>query len=179
MLQRITFSTCFAAVALMAASISLAQKPLAIQNATIITGTGERIEDGTILMRDGKIKKVGKDIKVPVAAQIIDGSGYVVIPGLVEAHTSEGLSQANETNQVVPYVTVMDGIDPMNAYFRQARRNGVTTVRISPGNSFSVSHSQQPLLEKLCAGDTVTVSDEAGAVDLLAALAELGCLRDG
>ena len=47
------------------------------------------------------------------------------------------------------------------------------------GNSFSVSHSQQPLLEKLCAGDTVTVSDEAGAVDLLAALAELGCLRDG
>ncbi|MEL7496881.1 MAG: amidohydrolase family protein [Planctomycetota bacterium] len=113
----------------------MAQKPLAIQNATIITGTGETIENGTVLFRDGKIQAVGKKVKVPVAARIIDATDHYVIPGMVEAHSSSGMSQANETNQIVPYVTVIDGIDPMNSYFRQARRNGITTVRISPGNS--------------------------------------------
>ena len=45
------------------------------------------------------------------------------------------MSQANETNQNVPYVSVIDSIDPMNSYFTQARRNGVTSVAITPGNT--------------------------------------------
>ena len=45
------------------------------------------------------------------------------------------MSQANETNPIVPYVSVLDSIDPMNSYFRFARRNGVTSVAITPGNS--------------------------------------------
>lgn len=135
MLQRFSFSISFVAVCLVACSISVAQKPLAITNATIVTGTGETIEKGTVLFRDGKIQAVGADVKVPVAARVIDGTDHYVIPGMVESHSSAGLSQSNETNQNVPYVTVIDGIDPMNPYFRDARRNGVTTVRISPGNS--------------------------------------------
>lgn len=135
MLQRLSFLICFVATFLVACSITSAQKPLAITNATIYTGTGEKIENGTIVLQDGKIRAVGKDVKVPVAARVLDGTGHVVMPGLVEAHTSSGLSQSNETNNNVPYVTVIDGIDPMNSYFQQARRNGITTVRISPGNS--------------------------------------------
>lgn len=112
-----------------------AQKPLAIQNAKIITMAGDTIEKGTIVFRDGKILAVGADVKVPVEARVIDGEGKTVMPGFVEAHTSSGMSQANETNPIVPYVSVVDSIDPMNAYFRSARRNGVTTVRVVPGNS--------------------------------------------
>lgn len=112
-----------------------AQKPLAFQGAKIITMAGDTIENGTIVFRDGKIAAVGTDIKIPVEARVIDASDKVIMPGFVEAHTSSGMSQANETNPVVPYVSVIDSIDPMNAYFRSARRNGVTTVRVVPGNS--------------------------------------------
>jgi imidazolonepropionase-like amidohydrolase len=112
-----------------------AQKPLAIRGGKIITMAGDTIENGTIVFRDGLITAVGKDVKIPVEARIIDATGKVVMPGFVEAHSSSGMSQANETNPIVPYVSVIDAIDPMNSYFLQARRNGVTSVAITPGNS--------------------------------------------
>ena len=112
-----------------------AQPPVAIKGGTIYTMAGDPIENGTILFRDGKILEVGADLKVPVEAKVIDATGKVVMPGFVETHSSSGMSQSNETNPIVPYVSVLDSIDPMSSYFRQARRNGVTTVGISPGNS--------------------------------------------
>ncbi len=118
-----------------AAGLAFAQAPVAIQGGTIYTMAGEPIENGTILFRDGKVVDVGKDLKIPVEARVIDATGKIVMPGFIESHSSSGMSQANETNSIVPYVSVLDSIDPMNNYFRQARRNGVTTVAISPGNS--------------------------------------------
>ncbi|MDG2012433.1 MAG: amidohydrolase family protein [Pirellulaceae bacterium] len=112
-----------------------AQNSLAIKGGKIIPVAGEAIENGTLLIRDGKIAAVGTDLDIPVDARIIDATGKVVMPGFVEAHSSEGLSQANETNPNVPYVSVMDGIDPMRPYFDSARRNGVTSVAVVPGNS--------------------------------------------
>ena len=129
-----TYFLAIVAVATLTAT-SHAQKPLALQGAKIITMAGDTIENGTIIFRDGKIAAVGADLKVPVEARVIDVEGKTVMPGFVEPHSSSGMSQANETNPIVPYVSVIDSIDPMNAYFRSARRNGVTTVRVSPGNS--------------------------------------------
>lgn len=134
MFKKTYFLAAVAVVALATSNLQ-AQKPLAFKGAKIITMAGETIEDGTIVFRDGKIAAVGADVKVPVEARVIDASDKVIMPGFVEAHTSSGMSQANETNPVVPYVSVIDSIDPMNAYFRSARRNGVTTVRVVPGNS--------------------------------------------
>lgn len=131
-----TYFLAIVAVATLAATTSLqAQKPLALKGAKIITMAGDTIENGTIVFRDGKIAAVGADVKVPVEARVIDVEGKTIMPGFVESHSSSGMSQANETNPIVPYVSVVDSIDPMSAYFRSARRNGVTTVRISPGNS--------------------------------------------
>ena len=75
------------------------------------------------------------DVDIPIEAKVIDATGKVVMPGFVEAHSSEAMSQANETNPNVPYVSVMDSIDPMRPYFDSARRNGVTSVAVVPGNS--------------------------------------------
>lgn len=135
MFKKTYFLTAVAVVAFVTTSNLQAQKPLAFQGAKIITMAGDTIENGTVVFRDGKISDVGADIKVPVEARVIDASDKVIMPGFVEAHTSSGMSQANETNPVVPYVSVIDSIDPMNSYFRSARRNGVTTVRVAPGNS--------------------------------------------
>jgi len=108
---------------------------LAIQGGKVITLAGDPIENGIIVIRDGKIEAVGADIAIPIEAHVIDAKGQVVMPGFVEAHTSEGMGQANERNDNVPFLSVLDGIDPSLTYFEESRRNGVTTAAIVPGNS--------------------------------------------
>jgi imidazolonepropionase-like amidohydrolase len=133
--KKLTFTVWGLAILVAGSGIATAQKPLAIKGGKIITMAGDTIENGTILFRDGKIIDVGVDLKIPVEAKVIDATGKVVMPGFVESHSSSGMSQPNETNPLVPYVSVLDSIDPMNSYFNEARRNGVTTVAITPGNS--------------------------------------------
>lgn len=108
---------------------------LAIKGGTILTVSAGRMEDGTILIRDGKIEAVGKDVPVPIEATVIDAKGKVVVPGFVEAHTSEDMGQSNERNDFVPFLSVVDSIDPVLDFFEESRRNGVTTTAIVPGNS--------------------------------------------
>lgn len=135
MFKKITFIACCLAIWLGGSSCAIGQPPVAIRGGTIYTMAGDPIENGTILFRDGKIVDVGTDLNIPVEARVIDATGKIIMPGFIESHSSSGMSQANETNPIVPYVSVLDSIDPMNSYFRQARRNGVTTVAITPGNS--------------------------------------------
>ena len=133
--NRISLTVSCLLIGLIASPSALAQKPLAIKAGKIITMAGDPIEDGVILMRDGRITDVGKDLQIPVDARILDASDKVVMPGFVEPHSSSGMSQSNETNPLVPYVSVLDSIDPMDSYFRSARRSGVTSVAVTPGNS--------------------------------------------
>ncbi len=136
MRTNLNLTLCSLALAILVAIPSAhAQKTLAIKGGKILTMAGDTIENGTILFRDGVIIDVGTDLKIPVEAQVIEATGKVIMPGFIEAHSSSGMSQANETNQNVPYVSVIDSIDPMNSYFRRARRDGVTSVAITPGNS--------------------------------------------
>lgn len=109
--------------------------PLAIQNATIITISGDTIEGGTILIENGKITAVGKDVTIPGEARVIDGTGKFVMPGFVDAHNAAAMSQANERNEIVPFLSVVDSIDPSASYFEECRRNGITSAAVVPGNS--------------------------------------------
>lgn len=108
---------------------------LAIKAGRIITVNGPAIEDGVILVRAGKITAVGTGLDIPVDLRLIDASDRVVMPGIVDPHSSSGLSQSNERNAVVPFLSVVDGIDPIRSYFEESRRNGVTTAAVVPGNS--------------------------------------------
>ncbi|MEW4570819.1 amidohydrolase family protein [Tautonia sp. JC769] len=112
-----------------------AQEQLAIKGGRIIPIVGEPIDDGIILIRDGTIQAVGTDLEIPIEARVIDASGKVVLPGFVEPHSPEPLVQPNEVNPNVPFVTVVDAVDPNAIYFEEARRNGVTAVHAIPGNS--------------------------------------------
>ncbi len=109
--------------------------PLAIQGAKIITISGEPIESGTILISNGKITAVGQDIKIPGEAKVIDAQGKVVMPGFIDAHSASGMSQPNERSEVVPFLSVVDSIDPVADYFEECRRNGITSAAVVPGNS--------------------------------------------
>lgn len=112
-----------------------AQEYVAVTGGTIIPISGDRIESGTVLIADGRIQAVGADVNIPVSAKVIDVTGKVVMPGIINVHSSAGMSQANEQNAVVPFLSVVDSIDPISDFFEESRRNGVTTANVVPGNS--------------------------------------------
>src|SRR5687767_6803232 len=65
----------------------------AITNARIVTVTGAVIENGTVVIQDGKIAAVGQGVAVPGGAEKIDGRGLSVYPGLIDAGTTLGLAE--------------------------------------------------------------------------------------
>jgi imidazolonepropionase-like amidohydrolase len=117
----------------------------AIINGTVLTGTGETLEKGTLLFRDGKIVAVGGHIDVPSDAKVIDASGKYVTPGIIDVHTHLGVNElevgkeGNDTNETTaaatPHVRALDGINPMDPGFKDALKSGITTVQVMPGSA--------------------------------------------
>jgi imidazolonepropionase-like amidohydrolase len=112
-----------------------AQERIAIKSGRILPVSGPVIENGVILINKGKIEAIGKDIAIPAGVKVIDATGKVVVPGLIEAHSTRGMDNANETNPNVPFLSVVDAIDPSQEYFEDCRRQGITTVAVVPGNN--------------------------------------------
>ena len=108
--------------------------------------TGEQyIEDAVIVINEGKIKACGTDVTIPPEAEVINLEGKFVTPGLIDVHThlgvhTEGLGSDghdfNETSDIsTPYIRSLDGLNPQDNGFAEARKNGVTTVQILPGSA--------------------------------------------
>jgi imidazolonepropionase-like amidohydrolase len=120
------------------ALLPLAARPedsvVAIQGARVIPVSGPELEAATILIRGGRIDAVGKDLEIPFDARVIDGSKKVVIPGLIEAHSSRGTDRPNERLASVPFVSTFDSINPVEPYFEDSLRQGITTLCVMPGN---------------------------------------------
>ena len=112
-----------------------------IQNATILTGSHGTIQNGSILIRDGKIAAVGKNIKPrDPNARIIDATGKWVMPGIIDCHShtaAEG--NINEgTLSVTAMVRIRDVVDPYNINVYRQLAGGVTTVNILHGSANSI-----------------------------------------
>jgi imidazolonepropionase-like amidohydrolase len=112
-----------------------AQGPIAVRAGVVHTITKGTLEDVVILIEDGVITAIGSDVEPSWQAQVIDASDKVVMPTYVLAHTSSGLSGANENMPNVPYLTVQDSVDPSSIFFEEALRNGIGTIHVIPGNS--------------------------------------------
>ncbi len=118
---------------------------IVIKNGYIKTMTGEDIENGQIIIEEGKIKAVGKDLEVPEDAEIIDAKGYMVTPGFVDAHCHIGMweegigfegSDGNEdTEPITPQLRAIDAINPMDQGFQDAVEGGVTSAVTGPGSA--------------------------------------------
>ncbi|MGQ0280294.1 amidohydrolase [Sphingopyxis sp. Q841] len=117
----------------------------AIVGASIFTGTGARIDDGTVLMAAGKIVAVGTDIPIPSNARVIDGRGKWVTPGIIDAHSHLGVfpapgvqGHADGNENIDPYtahVWAEHSIWPQDPVFTKARAGGVTSLLILPGSA--------------------------------------------
>lgn len=115
------------------------RKKLALTNARLITISGPDIAKGTIVIEDGRITAIGAKVDVPWDADVIDATGKVIMPGYVEAQTSEGMGWAglqppNERVLEVPFLSAKDAIDPLSWFMEDSLRDGVTTMLAIPGN---------------------------------------------
>lgn len=116
-----------------------------IKNSKIYTMKDEIIENGSILISEGKIQEVGRDIECPKGVQVVDAEGRMLTPGFVEAHCHLGMwedaigfegSDGNETTDpVTPELRAIDAINPMDRTFREAYEGGVTTAVTGPGSA--------------------------------------------
>jgi imidazolonepropionase-like amidohydrolase len=125
-----------AATAALLALSATSQDQVAVKAGKILTITGPVIENGVVLIQNGRIQKVGKaaDIEIPWTAKVIDASDKVVLPTWVLAHSQGGQRGLNENMQNVPWLSVADAIDPGSVYFEDCLRNGVGTIHVLPGN---------------------------------------------
>lgn len=116
-----------------------------VKNAKIYTMAGEVVENGSILIEEGKIKEIGKDIVAPFDVEVIDADGKYVLPGMIDAHCHLGMwedaigfegSDGNEmTDPITPQLRAIDSINPMDRTFKEAYEGGITTVSTGPGSA--------------------------------------------
>jgi len=108
---------------------------VALQGGRIIPVVGPEIAEGTILIEQGKITAIGRKVKIPYDAMVVDVSGKVLFPGMIVPHTSGGLDRSNENLPVTPYLDVYDAIDPSSLSFEDALRDGALAIHVIQGNS--------------------------------------------
>ena len=123
---------------------AIASQPVLITGATVLTGTGERIDDADVLMRDGRIAAVGRGLDAADAIRV-DGRGKWVTPGIIDVHSHLGvypspgmraLSDGNEaTAPVTANVWAEHSVWPQDPGFDAARAGGITSLQVLPGSA--------------------------------------------
>jgi imidazolonepropionase-like amidohydrolase len=118
---------------------------LAVKGGRFYTITGGIIEDGVMLVDDGKITAIGSGLAISPGAEVLDVAGKCVTPGLMDCHAHVGMApeqvdweygDANETTDAVTgHVRAIDGLDWDDKAFDDAVSGGVTTLLIHPGSS--------------------------------------------
>ena len=120
-------------------------KPVLIQGATLLTGTGERLEDADLLFAEGKIARIGDDLKAPKDALVVDGSGKWVTPGIIDVHShlgnypAPGIESSQDGNEMTApntaEVWTEHSVWTQDPQFPLALAGGVTTLQILPGSA--------------------------------------------
>ena len=118
----------------------------AIVGATVFDGAGRRIENGVVVIADGKVAAVGgPDTPVPTGYIVVDARGRFVTPGVIDVHSHlgvypspgvQGMSDGNEaTSPNTAQVWAEHSVWPQDPGFNTARAGGVTTLGILPGSA--------------------------------------------
>jgi imidazolonepropionase-like amidohydrolase len=135
-----------AAAMLVFSAAAFGQEPattIAITHAKIFTLAGAPIDDGVLVIKDGKIAAVGTNVDVPSGAQVIDGKGLQVYPGLFDPVTQIGLSEISavsatvdttETGVINPDAVAADAVLPSSEHIPVTRAAGITEVLAVPAS---------------------------------------------
>ncbi len=119
-------------------------RPVVIRNVNIYTAAGPLIRNGAIAIQDGRVLAVGSSVSTPAGAEVIDGKGRYITPGIIDVHSHIGVYPApntaahqdgNEmTNPVTGNVWAEHSVWPQDPQFPRDLAGGVTTLQILPGS---------------------------------------------
>ena len=149
---------CCLAVLLSPGAVSAQDQAVAFVNARLIPIVGAPIENGTIVVQNGKITAIGPSasVKAPAGADIRDVAGKVIMPGLVDTHSHiGGPAGADSSSPIQPDIRILDSVDVRSPGIQKAQAGGITTVNVMPGSGHL--NSGQTLYLKL--------RDGAGKID--------------
>ena len=116
----------------------------AIKGGKVYTLAGAPIENGIVVIRDGKIVAVGANVAIPAEAQIIDATGLEVYPGMFDAVTQIGLAEISQVSATMdvtelgsynPELVAATAVNPASAYIPVTRASGITEVIAAPGTA--------------------------------------------
>lgn len=107
-----------------------------IKNGTVLTITNGTLENSDVLIQNGKITRIGKNIPAPSGVEIIDATGQFVMPGIIDAHSHAGIDAVNEgTNPVTAEVFIGDALDPFDMTLYRALAGGCTASHAMHGSA--------------------------------------------
>ena len=125
--------------------VPIASPPVLITGATVLTGTGTRLDDADVLLQDGKVAAIGTGLTAPPGAVRVDGSGKWVTPGLIDIHShlgvypSPGASAHSDGNEATAPVTANvwaeHSVWPQDQGFLAALAGGITSLQVLPGSA--------------------------------------------
>jgi len=118
------------------------QQTHVFQGAEILPVSGDPIPNGVLVVKNGKIESVGPEgsVSIPSGAVVIDASGKVIMPGLVDPHSHIGEGDGGDRSAAMhPDVRIMDTIDPRSDTFKKALAGGITSVNVMPGSGHLMS----------------------------------------
>ncbi|GHA73976.1 amidohydrolase family protein [Pontibacter akesuensis] len=143
---------------LLSSGTALAQEqPHVFRGAKIIPVVGQPIENGVLVVQNGKITAVGAadKVRIPKNAQEFDMTGKVLMPGLVDTHSHLGEGSGGDGSAALhPDVQIIDGINPISDTFKRALAGGITTVNVMPGSGHLMSG--QTVYLKMREGNTIS-----------------------
>ncbi|HMQ02716.1 MAG TPA: amidohydrolase family protein [Pyrinomonadaceae bacterium] len=142
-------------------------RPTAFTNARVIPIVGPVIDQGTVVIHNGKITAVGdsRSVRPPSGAVIIDSSGKTIMPGLVDTHSHiGGTAGGDASGPIHPDARLLDSLNIRASNLQRAQAGGLTTVNVMPGSGHL--NSGQTLYLKLRDGavkiDDLLIYDKAG-----------------
>src|SRR6188474_1221097 len=113
-----------------------AQTETLIRNATVLTITQGTLQNTDVLLRNGKIAAVGKNLKASANARVIDATGKFVMPGIIDCHSHSMLDTINEgTLAVTSMVRTQDVLNTTDADLYRELAGGVTTLNLLHGSA--------------------------------------------
>jgi imidazolonepropionase-like amidohydrolase len=160
--------------------MSMRRGSVAIVGARVVPVASEPIENGTVLVEDGIITRVGADVAVPAHLPVVDAAGRWLLPGFIEAHGHVGIHEeangaaGNDTNEMTDPVTAgvraIDAVDIDDEGFRDALAGGITSVVVKPGSGNVIGG--QTVAIKTWGGRTIDEQVIKDAVSVKSALGE-------
>lgn len=145
---------CFVLAFLVAPAVHTAaqgSQVVAITGAKLLTVSHGTIENGTLVLADGKIAAVGEagQVKIPAGAQIVDGHGLTVYPGLIDPESNFGLTEisadqmsndlSERSDEIMPHMHVSDAFHSETELIPVARLNGITNAVVAPATDDSIA----------------------------------------